>query len=127
MAIVHKIEKRARLGKEDIIRFQLMTYCFLNQIRLSESELHCLVTLAREEEQDLNVFCQQSALEQIYATAQTVRNAVNKLTKKGLLFKKGNTHKKVLLHPDVQLQTMGNILLDFKFVHIDATNTPDKI
>lgn len=108
------------MNRSDIIRFQLMTHCFLNKIPIGTYELECLVLLAESDnqEQELNGLCDQVFQQNIYASRQTARNALNKSAKKGLLLKQGNSKKKICLHPGLQLQTEGNILLEFKFIHV---------
>jgi hypothetical protein len=42
MAVVNRIEKKAVMPKWDLIQFQIMTYCYLNRIVVSDSELSFL-------------------------------------------------------------------------------------
>ena len=39
---VFKVEKKVKVGKDDIIKYQFLTYCFLNDIQISQSDLNCL-------------------------------------------------------------------------------------
>jgi len=121
MTTIQKVEQRVRLGKTDIIKYQLLTYCFLNRIPVAEGELECLALLANKGPQELGNFCNQAAVAKIYASAQTARNSLIKSEKKGLALKEGKTRKRIMLNPNIKLQTAGNILLDFKFVFIHDT------
>jgi hypothetical protein len=116
MAIFNQVEKKVRMEYWDIIKFQLMTHCYLQKIAVSESDLNCLTYLATQGEQELTDFCNQCAAKQIFSSPQTVRNAINKAERKNLIIKDGKTKKRIVLHPDVKVQTEGNILLDYKFV-----------
>lgn len=118
MAIVNKVEQRGHLDRGAIIKFQLLTYCFLRDIMLTEHELTCLCMLAQQGEVELGSFCSAISDQRVYASAQTVRNVVNKFEKKELVVKKGKKKKMVSIHPALQLQTMGNILLDLKFAYV---------
>jgi DNA-binding PadR family transcriptional regulator len=51
---------------------------------------------------------------------QTIRNALIKLEKEGLIYKDGSGRKKIKMHPDLKIQTEGNILLNYKFAYISA-------
>ena len=42
MAKANLVSKRVSMGHRDIIKYQLMTYCFMNDIQLSNNELDCL-------------------------------------------------------------------------------------
>lgn len=115
MAILNKVEQRAKLERIDIIKFQLLTYCFFKGGQLTGHELECLALLAQEGECGLNEFCKWMEDNKLYASAQTVRNVINKFEKKELVVKRGRKHKRLSINPEMQLQTSGNILLDFKF------------
>lgn len=134
MAKVNLVDKRAKLTLSDTIRYQLITHCYLNKIVLSELDYDCLTNLGMSGEVELTVFCSIMAEKRLkdklkdspsktktpIASPQTIRNALIKLEKKGLIYKDGGGRKKIKLHPDLKVQTEGNILLDFKFVYIAA-------
>jgi hypothetical protein len=118
MAIVTKIEQKAFLEKLAIIKFQLLTHCFFKNLVLTDHELDCLVLLAQYGEADLSIFCRYIERKELYASAQSVRNVLNKLERIGLITKVGKKHKKIQVRKEIPLQTEGNILLDYKFAHI---------
>ena len=39
MAIVNQVDKRVKMTRWDIVKFQLMTHCYLYKIPVSESEI----------------------------------------------------------------------------------------
>ena len=47
MALVNKIEKKIKMSKDEVIKYQILTHCFLNEIQISNSDLHCLHILRR--------------------------------------------------------------------------------
>jgi hypothetical protein len=42
MAVVKRVQKKVIMSKKDIIKFQLITHCYLNRITVSNSDLECL-------------------------------------------------------------------------------------
>ena len=40
MAIVNKVEKRVKINRDNVIKFQIITYCFMNDIQISASDLN---------------------------------------------------------------------------------------
>lgn len=118
MAIVNRMEQRAYLEKADIVKFQLLTHCFFKSIYLTNHELECLALLAQDQEADLNVFCRYIERKELYASAQSARNTLNRLERIGLVSKSGRKNKKVQVSSEIPLQTEGNILLDYKFAHV---------
>jgi hypothetical protein len=109
-----------------------MIYCYFQGFSLSDSELECLVLLALNNEADISDFCNASCKESerdrepnlpyvqdIYANPQVVRNYLNKMERIGLIIKEGRNRKKIYLSADIQLQALGNILLDYKFIHVE--------
>jgi len=121
MALINKVEHKAYLGKLDVIKFQILTYCFLNKIPIAEGELECLTFLSQRGKQALNTFCNLVFEKKIYASPQVARNSLTKSQGKGLVIKEGKNKKKVYINPAIKLQTNGNILLDFKFAYINET------
>lgn len=121
MAIVNHVEKKVKIDNNAVIKFQIMTHCFLSNIILSASEIDCLALLAKEGDQDLNVFCNKAAITfEVFKSAQTVRNTIGKAEKNNLVIKEGKSKKKIYINPDLKIQTKGNIFLDFKFVSVET-------
>lgn len=116
--VVNRVEKKGFLVKPAIIKFQLLTHCFFKNINLSDPELECLVLLAIDQEADLNVFCRYVERKELYASAQCVRNTLNRLERLGLVHKSGKKNKKVRLSSDIPMQTEGSIVLNYQFAHI---------
>ena len=132
MAKVNLVTKKVTMDQRSIIKFQLMIYCYFQGFSLSDSELECLVLLALNNEADISDFCNASCKESerdrepnlpyvqdIYANPQVVRNYLNKMERIGLIIKEGRNRKKIYLSADIQLQALGNILLDYKFIHVE--------
>ena len=116
MAVVKKVDKRIKVSKDDIIKYQIVTYCFLNNIQISKADLDCLCELAKLKTTELNKFCKVISEKQIFKSAQSCRNAIQKAKNKGLIRK---DNKKILLSEDIQLQVDGTILLDFKILSVE--------
>ena len=45
MAIVKQVQKKVVMSRKDIIKFQLLTHCYINKITVSNSDLECLALL----------------------------------------------------------------------------------
>jgi hypothetical protein len=115
MAEFKIVEKKAKLEYWDLIKFQILTYCYLEKVAVSESDLDCLTFLALSGEEELTVFCTRCAERGIFSSAQTVRNALTKAEKKNLIVKDGKAKKKIALNPELKVFSQGNVLLDYKF------------
>lgn len=119
MAKANLVQKKVRMGQRDIIKYQLITHCFMNDIQLSNNELDCLTLLGAFGESELAEFCNLAVEEKIFKTAQTVRNFLTKAERKmKLVHKEGNNKKKIRLKKDLNIQTQGNIVLDFKIFYV---------
>lgn len=117
MAKVNLVQKKVLVGHGEIIKYQLMTYCFINNVQLSMNELNCLTLLAYNGEISLSDFCLEAVNKKIFKTSQTVRNFLNKASKKELILKTGSNKKTVQLKPELNVQTKGNIMLDYKIIY----------
>lgn len=118
MAQANVVQKKARMGHRDIIKYQIMTHCFMKDIPLSEAGLDCLTLLAAYGTYNLAEFCNTVVDEKIFKTTQTVRNFLTQAENTGLVSKKGTTKKTVALRDDLKIQTEGNIVLDFKMIYV---------
>jgi len=123
MALVNQVQKRVKMPKWDVVKFQILTHCYINRITMSESDLNCLTLLSFNEPIELTSFCYDASSEEewIFKTPQTVRNCINKAEKNGLVIKDKDNKKVISLNPDLKIQTNGNILLDYKFFGQDDT------
>jgi hypothetical protein len=121
MAIVNQVNKKVKMTKWDIVKYQILTHCYLNKISVSESDLNCLTYLALEGDQELTSFCSKAHTKDIFSSTQSVRNCLTKAEKKNLIKKEGKNKKKIFINPDINVYCIGNILLDFKFLSVDAS------
>lgn len=118
MAQANLVQKKVRMGHRDIIKYQLVTHCFINDIQLSNSELDCLTLLGAYGESNLSEFCNVALQEKVFKTTQTVRNFMTKAVKEKLVYKDGTSKKRISLVKELAVQTEGNIVLDYKIVYV---------
>ena len=117
MAIVKQVQKKVIMSKKDIIKFQLITHCYLNKITVSNSDLECLTLLSIIGPLELTHFCYDAAEEhKIFKSQQTVRNCINKCIKCGIIVKDNSNKKLIQINPELKIETSGSILLDYKFL-----------
>ena len=122
MAIVNQVQKRVKMPKWDIVKFQILTHCYINKFSLSESDLNCLTLLSFNQPIELTDFCYDASSEEgwIFKSPQTVRNSINKAEKIGLVIRGEENRKSILLNPNMKVQTEGSVLLDFKFLGYES-------
>lgn len=118
--LVNKVDKRVKLDKREVVKYQILTYCFLNGVQISESDLNCLTELGLLGEDELTSFCTKVSEMNIFKSPQSARNAISKAEKKNLLVKNGKNRKTIKLNDLLNVQVKGTVMLDFKFVAIEA-------
>lgn len=125
MALVNQVQKRVKMPKWDIVKYQILTHCYINRITVSESDLNCLTLLCFNSPIELTNFCYDASSEEewIFKTPQTVRNCINKAEKKNLVMKDPNNKKQIMINPDLKIQIEGTVLLDYKFLGYDTEET----
>jgi len=117
MAVVKQVQKKVVMSKKDIIKFQLLTHCYINKITVSDSDLDCLTLLSIVGPIELTHFCYDASEEHnIFKSQQTVRNCINKCIKNNLIKKDAKNKKLVSLDDNVKVETNGVIYLDYKFL-----------
>jgi len=123
MAKFNVVDKKVRMGLDDIVRYQILVYCYVNRIQVTDSDLECLATLAVTGESDLTEFCLLITEKRIFKSTQSVRNCLVKLERNNLISKEGKTKKKITVTPGMMIQTHGNILINNKFFYLDTQET----
>jgi DNA-binding MarR family transcriptional regulator len=119
MAQAKLVQKKVEMNQTDIIKYQLITHCFVHDVQLSNNELDCLTLLGSKNGYVLSDFCNLAVEAKIFKTPQTVRNFLTKAQKKGLVEKtKDDARKSIRLIPKLNIQTEGSIVLDFKMYYI---------
>jgi len=114
MAVVKQVQKKVIMSKRDIIKYQLLTHCYINKITVSNSDLDCMTLLCTSGPIELAHFCYDASEEhKIFKSQQTVRNCINKCIKNKLIKK---TKKIISIHKNVNVETSGTIFLDYKFL-----------
>ena len=117
MALVNQVQKRVRMAKWDVVKFQILTHCYINNIVVTESDLNCLTLLSLIGPIELTHFCYDASEEYgIFKSPQTVRNCINKCEKNNLIQKDSKNKKLILINKDIKVQTEGDILLDYKIL-----------
>lgn len=123
MAKVSLVDKKVKLSRSEIIKFQLISHCYFQKLKMSEAEYNCLTLLGGLGESDLGEFCEKAKGLRIFKSTQTVRNSLAKLEKNQLVYKSGKSRKKIALNPELKIQTGGNILLNYKLYHIEPQSS----
>lgn len=120
MPKVDLVDKKIAMDKAEIIRFQLMTHCYIHNISITDSDLECLTLLGTEEQFEQSEFFKLAIEKGIFKTPQTVRNSLKKAREYNLISKEGDWKKVVFLNPDLGIKTRGNILLQYKILHFET-------
>jgi hypothetical protein len=123
MAIVSQVRKNVKMDLWNIVKFQLAVHCHLKQLNVSDLDLNCITFLALSGETELTEFCDRATKNKIFSSPQSVRNAVTKAEKRELLVKNGKNKKTILINPALNIQIEGNILLDYKILRVEATES----
>ena len=89
MALVNQVQKKVKMPKWDVVKFQILTHCYINKIAMSDSDLNCLTLLSFNQPIELTHFCYDASSEEegIFKSPQTVRNCINKAEKNNLVLK----------------------------------------
>jgi hypothetical protein len=124
MAQLTQVDKKIGMDRWNIVKFQLLTYCFLNKIHVSQHDLSCLTLLALSGVRTLEEFCTMARTHEIFSSNQSARNALSKAEKKGLILKQGSNKKRISIHPSLQIQSLGNIVLNYKCFHLEPVLEP---
>jgi len=127
---VKKVNKKLRLSTLDVIRYQLITeILFFKNEYLIPSDLEILTLLVMWGPIDLGGFCasaakimyKESLPEELSTRAQNIRNRIVKLEKRKIIVKSKTGRKIIALNPDIDIQSEGNILLDYNYLALETS------
>lgn len=121
MAKLNLVEKKVTMELTEIVKFQLISHCYINKIELTQSDIDCYVLLGVSGISDLSEFCIVATTKNIFKTSQTVRNSIAKGVDNNIILKNGGQRKKIFLSPALNIQTKGNILLNYNIIHREAS------
>jgi len=109
------------MDKWQIVKFQLLTHCYINHIELTPSELDSLTLLGLLGECKTATFCEEAVDKGIFGNPQAARNCLMRISRKTELLKKTEGYNSTVnIHPVVKVQASGNIMLDFKFFSLGS-------
>jgi hypothetical protein len=120
MAVVKKVDFKLKVDINVSIKYQILTYCFFNDVLLTKTDLEFLYELSLNSKIEIAKFCEILTNRKIFKSSQSARNAISKIEKKGLLIKAGNNKKTITINKAMNVQTNGLVLLDYKILGNDS-------
>jgi len=124
MALVSQVEKKIRMSQWDIVKFQVLTYCYIHTIKVSDHDLSCLALLGLTGEQTIDTLCKLVVSNQIFSSLQSARNVLSKAEKTGLVTRSTSNKRKIRINPALNIQTAGNIILDYRVIYLEPVVKP---
>ena len=118
---VNIVEKKAFMSLRELVKFQILTHCYIEKVSLNDSELDCLALLSMEHPIEINEFCKKVVTDGIFKSTQTARNCLVKLDDLKLLEKEGKNKKILHLSKSLLVYHQGNIVFNVKFGHVAST------
>jgi|TARA_R110000796_G_scaffold46369_2_gene112055 hypothetical protein len=120
MAVVKKVDFKLKVDINVSIKYQILTYCFFNDVLLTKTDLEFLYELSLNSKIEIAKFCEILTDRKIFKSSQSARNAISKIEKKGLLIKAGTNKKTITINKAMNVQTSGLVLLDYKILGNDS-------
>ena len=112
---VKLVQKKAKLSSlEDIVRLQLMLYCFTNDIHLSSGD-YVLLTHVAIYGYDRTRTPNELVEKKKFLHKQSVRNTRKKLLNKGLLIEPQK--RKYTINPELEVESTGVVMVEFKAIN----------
>jgi len=133
---VKQVPIRQRVSRWNLIRFQILTWCFLHNIQITNVDIEALVLLSILGKTKLSSFCEQLCLTElnishkhkrkdfkyIFNSKQSARNAISKLCELELIKRdsKNKSNIGLWLNPEMDIHTDQNLLINYQFLSIDT-------
>ena len=123
MALVNQVSLKLKVSLNNTIKYQILTYCFFENIVISNSDLELLTVLSKNPKIEISKFCILLTELNIFKSAQSARNAISKAEKKSLILKKGSNKKTIVLNKTINVQKDGLVLLNYKILGSESKET----
>lgn len=104
----------------EITKFQLISHCFVADIKLNDTELNILSLLCITGEMRLMEFCKKAVESGFLGNETAVNNCVSKIEKTKLLLKRGSGKKVIYLNPEVQVFGKGTVIVEYRLIKVDV-------
>lgn len=118
--VFNQVDKTIRHDLNDIVKLQIVVYCFLHKVVLNATELECLALLGCRGKMRLTEFCALASELKVMGSPSAVNNCLSRIEKSKLCIKEGAGKKRISLNPELGIQTSGNILLKYKIIRLEA-------
>lgn len=110
------VEKKVRFSSlEEIVRLQLILYCFTKDIHLTPGDLSLLTHIAVHG-YDRKKTPADLVEQRVFLHKQSVRNTRNKLLKTEFLLEPQKWE--YVINPTLELETSGHVMVNFKAVNL---------
>jgi hypothetical protein len=104
---------------------------FFKKEYLIQSDIEILTLLVMWGPMELGSFCSDAAKilypeskpEELSTRAQNVRNRIVKLEKRNIVSKSSTGRKTIVINPEIEIYSKGNILLDYNYLGIESIKT----
>lgn len=116
-----------RLSKFEIVKYQLIHYCFMKKVKINDTELDILSYLGELGKIRMSVFCEKAAKKGLLGTHQAVNTCLGKLLRSDLYVKEGVGKKKIYLNPKLKIYAEGNIVITIKLIKVEPNYVPGAV
>lgn len=117
-----KVEKTVRLNRFEIVKYQLIHHCFMNRIKLTDTELNCLALLGEIGSIRLTEFAKRAVEKEFLGNSVSVTNCLSKIRRSNLFIEKGVGKKVIFLNPDLNIKSEGTLVIELKLIKLDEAN-----
>lgn len=112
---MQQVEKKIKVNYADAIRIQIILYCFMHKINLSDNEVNCLIVLCSFREYNLSKFCIHVAELGVFKSPQTVRNFIVKAISLKLVEK---TDTGIKISDKLDIVRTGDMLIKYDILYV---------
>jgi hypothetical protein len=135
---VKQIVKKQRLSKWDLIRFQILVWCFLKNIQITDTLLDMLSLLCITGKVDQSRFCEELVRKErssgikikkedgkdkeykyIFNSVQSARNAIGKAIDLNLISREHKQHD-IEINSELGIIIENNLLIDYQLLSIET-------
>lgn len=113
---LYKWHREKIMTMEQIIRFQVVSYCCIENIKLTKGETEALIWLGINAPIAQAQYCKMLSAVGLFSTPLSARNTVGDLHSKGLIVKEGKVRKMLTVHPQIGIVNKGVVMVDIKCI-----------
>lgn len=116
--------KLLQINKFQLVKFQVMVYCFEHDIEINHTDLNILALMGELGKKHLTEFSKIAVQRKILGTRPSVDNCVQRLSYRDFCVREGIGKIIISLNPKMKIVSEGNVVMNLRLISLEQAIKP---